>query len=351
MAAPNQPIPLDVYAMNSNSNLIKASVFSLFEANNVLMDLPLVTDPTLYQDFMRWIDNLPAVSWVPANTDPVLTYGKPTPMQEKLFIVRNRFKLDATLKQDKMQYQDPLTAQWDAWQRALAYDINFKFFWNDPTNYWCPNVAGGPGAVVPYNQLAFTGLAARISNPLYRIPSNLLINAGGVDLSPSGTTATTAGQYESYIQQAFDSLGAPNGEDCVIYQNVSVKRQWERGIKAQGAGGGFNMTTDAFDRKIKTFQDAKLRYPGRMVDQTTEILTTTETAAGINNGTSSYASTFVVRYGAKYTSGWQPDALKPLNLGRDPTTGASYNVVALWGCGIRMESIYSVARIYNIKGQ
>lgn len=334
MAVPQQAVPLDVWAKFSNNELIKAATWSLYEANNVIGDFPVTTDPTRKHEFMRWIDSLPGVNWVPYNTDPVLTYGAPTAWEEQMYPVRNRFKIDYLYKKDKNNYQDPLMSQWDAWQRALAYDVNFKFLYNDHTT-------GDKNAPV--------GLAARLADSVYQCPTDLLINGNGLDMSPSGLTTANTSQFGALVQQAFDALGSFDGSDCCIYLSAQTRRQWDRGTRLMGAGGGFEMTTDAYDRRVKMFENAKIRYLGRKADQTTEIITVTENADG-TAGTSNYTSVYVVRYGEKYLSGWQPDALQPINLGRDPITGATYNVVALWGLGFNQANTRSFARIYNVKG-
>jgi hypothetical protein len=97
------------------------------------------------------------------------------------------------------------------------------------------------------------------------------------------------------------------------------------------------------------FRGARIRDVGRTVDQSTRIITNTETTAGAADGTGKTTSIYAVRYGSKYFSGWQYDSLRPQNLGLDPTNGVMYNAVVDWSVGFWQSHTRAVARLFNIK--
>jgi len=337
MAGPTgQAITLDQYAKFANNPLITAATMSLYDTTNVMKDIPLRTIPTIKVNGARYTflnNSAPNVNWVPLNTDPVLTQAIPVPWEEQLYLVRNGFRLDKRLKDDKNQYTDPLKSMFDAWMKALAYDFNYKFLYND-------HVTGDANAPV--------GINTRLVDPAYESPSDLLIDAGGVDMS-SALTSSTANRFINVLQSAFDHLGAFDGENCVIYCGDSLVRAFEQGVRALGSGGGFSMTKDAFDRDIPTYKQAKIRYIGRKMDQVTQIITPTELATGAQSTSGTYTSLYVVRYDDDHLHGWQPESLKPTYLGLNPITGVTYNVVVDWGIGLIQQDIRSFARVYDIK--
>lgn len=332
--------------MLSNDPVIQKATFDLYDTGNLLQDCPVKTDPVLRQDDIRFINNLPGDNWVPLGADPVVVKGKPTPFSHNLYLVRNMIQIDSMLFHDKNLYEDPIDLMWRAWMHNFTWDFNTKFFYNN-------QVGGQTGAFDLNDPNSFNGISTRLDNAAqYSIPTQLKIDGGGVAMT-NGLTSSSTGQFEELIEQAFYYLGADmTGTGCSLYMPGILWRRWNRGTKLQGAGGGFDMTRDAFDRRVMTYQDAKVRYPGRRTDQQTEILTNYESATGAQ-GTSygssnTFASVYVVRWAADHTCGWQPKPLKPTAPVLNPISQVNYNSVIDWGYGLMPRSIYSFARIYDI---
>jgi hypothetical protein len=335
MAVDSNALTLSEYAVMSNSPLVQKITVSLLEMGNLLQDIPLVNKKTMLANGTRWTgDNLPVPNWAKLNEEPAATKGKPTPFQEAAYLLRNSIDVDKKIVEDENAIVDPRGAQIDAYLRAFTYDWNFKFINNN-------HVTGDEDAPV--------GLRYRLDNPTeYGVESEMKINGGGVVM----TTAMAAADANSFIElldQLLDYMGAPDGKNVVIYLNDTLKRRFARAIRVLGAGAGFSMVQDAFGRTVEMYRGAVIRDCGRKADQSTRIITATETAAGVD-GASNYTSLYAVRYGENSFLGWQYEELdqsiRDLGL---LDSGVITRIVVDWAVGLWQEHTRAVGRIYNIK--
>lgn len=339
MASPfdGNAVTLGEYAMGSNDPLVKKITFSLHKTMNAVQDIPLLDRKSLIQNGVRFVGNLPGVNWSQINVPPTITRGKPTPYQEALYIVRNQFQIDAKLIGEENAITDPLDLQITAWMEAFAYDFNTKF------------ISNAHDSAAGHDNNAPVGLRARLDNPVTSgVHPEMKIDAGGVDVSPTGMTSSSANTFIEKVQTLLDYMNAPEGEGVVLYMNDDVKRKFEKAVRILGAGGGFAMDKDAFDRPIVKYKDATIRDVGRTVDQITRVITSGESAQGVDGG-GTYSSIYGVRYGEGSFVGWQWEPLKPKALGLDPTNGVAYNTVIDWGIGLWQEHTRAVGRLYDIK--
>jgi len=330
-------LTLSEYAMQSNDPLIKKITMSLHKTMNAVQDIPLLDRKTLIQNGVRFVGNLPGVNWSQINVPPTITRGKPTPYQEQLYIVRNQFQIDAKLVGEENAITDPLDLQIGAWMEAFAYDFNTKF------------ISNAHDSAAGHDNNAIVGLRGRLDNPAASgVQAEMKIDAGGVDISPSGLTNTTANTFIEKVQTLLDYMNAGDGEGVVLYMNDDVKRKFEKAVRILGAGGGFTMSKDAFDRGILKYKEATIRDVGRQVDQVTRVISSTETATGLD-GAGNYSSIYGVKYGEDSFVGWQWEPLKPKPLGLDPTNGVAYNTVIDWGIGLWQAHNRAVGRLYDLK--
>ena len=343
MAIDTNALSLGEYAIQSNDPLVQKITFSLHKTANILQDIPLVTRDTMRMKGVRFLGNLPGVTWSTLNTAPTVTKGKPTAFEEQLFLVRNQFQIDRRFKNNEDNIQDPADVQLNAWMEAFAYDFNTKFI-NNTHN-------GGTSS----NTNAPAGLRYRLDNPAtYGTNGEMKISAGALDISSAGLTQANANTLIEYIQSMFDYMNEPDGQDCVLYMNDLMRRKFEKAVRLMGAGAGFTTQKDAFDRSISTYKNAKIRDVGRQVDQITRVIPNTEDVNGNQAGDPGYltdtkSSIYAVKYGTESFCGWQPEPLKPKDLGLDPTNGVIYNYVIDWGVGLFQPHTRAVARLYNIK--
>lgn len=334
MAVSASALTLGQYAIMSNDPLVQQISYSLLENAKVLADIPLVTKKSIYVNGVRWVGNLPSVNWSKLNVDPTVTSGTPSPYQEQAYVIRNAIDVDRLLVEEENQIQDPRGAQLDAYLRAVAYDTNDKFINNDP-------ISGEDDA--------FVGLRYRLDNQTaYGVNSDMKIDGGAVDMTVSGMTAATANTFIELVQTVLDYMGSPDGTGVTIYMNDVLKRRFERAIRVLGAGAGFAMVKDAFDRPVEMYKNARIRDIGRTAGQTTRIILNTETSAGAA-GASTYTSFYAVRFGEGYFSGWQFDALKGQDIGLIGNGGVTYRTLVDWAFGIVQQNTRAIARVYGIK--
>lgn len=331
---------LDKYAIQSEDPAVKKITFSLYKTVSVLKDIPLVTDPSIYQNGVRYTDNLPTVSWGRINETPVVTSGKPRPYQSEVAIIRNAFQYDRRIIGQKNHIVDPMKVDFDAWMESLQYELNDTFINNNPAD----ETSG--------ESKAWAGIRSRLDNTAtYGHDSNCKVDAGGADLS-TNVSATSAQNFLEKLKEAIYAIDPSGvGEGCVAYCNDLLLRRIERAIAISGESAGWEVTKDAFDRQFRTFRGVKFSNIGHNSttrSSSTLIIKNTETNTGAD-GASTFTSLYIVKYGEGSFSGWQTNALKPENMGLSKENGVLYNVVVDWGIGLWIPSLFSCARLFNIK--
>lgn len=337
---------LGEYATQSNDPIIQNVTYSLYHSGNMLQDIPFVTRKTFVMNGSRFVaGNTPGINWVPLNTPGTVTKGKATPYQEQAYLLRNIIQIDNEMYDEVNSIGNPLDIQAKAWMKGFAYDWNTKFI-----NNGHPGVAASTGMVTGSTNTdinAPVGLRARLDNPAtYQMISEMKISAGGVDITSTGLTVTTAQNFIAKVQTLLDYMDASNGDGVVLYLNDYAKRRFEAAVRIMGAGGGFTMTKDAFDRKISTYSEAKVRDVGRRNDGITRVILPTETSAGADGGTN-LTSMYGVNYGIDTFCAWQSRPLKPQDLGVDPTNGVIRNIAMNWMAGLWVPSNRAFGRLYN----
>lgn len=363
MAIDSNALTLSEWAHLSNDPLVMKITDSMLKTNNLLQDIPLVTDGAMKMVGMRTIDNLPVISWGQINKAPTVTKGKPTPYEEQAFLVRNQFQVDKRLQNNKNNITPPLQYEVDSFMEAFNYEFNFRYIQNDPSN---PNdLTGGTNTAWEGMPDSIVGLRTRLNNPTeYGVNSEMYIDAstfyGGIDLT-AATLGGSSGQqaannFIALVQNMLNIMGAPNGDGVIFYGNDFLKLQWEYAIRVMGIGAGFDVTRDNFDHPVEKYKAATIRDVGRMAPQaggvqTTRVITSYEKANGQPGTfqTDLYTSLYAVRYGTGFFRGWQTNKLVPENLGIDPTNGMMINMVVDWGMGLLMEHTRSICGAHGIK--
>ncbi len=334
MAVSASAANLAQYANMSNEPLIKAVVMSLRDNGSVVTDWPIITRPTLVAKGARWTGNLPSVNWVPLNTEGTTTSGTPDNFEEQVYILRNNIDIDKFLVLDQNQIQDPRAVQLAAYLKAVAYDINFKFI----TNRQDSGDANAP-----------IGLRERLrQGSVMGTRSDCLIDAGGVDMSQGGMTATTANNFVEFMDQILWAVNSGEGNDVVLYMNEVMKRRFARAIRIMGAAGGFDQTRDQYGRTIDMYRNAVVKDIGYKADQATRIVTTTELANGTADTGGTFTSIYAVNYGAGSTQPWQMQPLTVKDHGLLESESI-YRTFIDWAVGFFFGTTRSVARLFDVK--
>jgi hypothetical protein len=329
-----QAMSLAQYGVMSNDPLVQAVTFSLLDMGNAMADIPFVNKKSLIANGVRWEGNLPSVNWGSINSDPVTTIGTPTPYQEQAYVMRNSIDVDKLFVDDENAITNPRSAQLAAYLKGVTYDFNYKFIKNDHTSG---------------DANSFVGLRYRLDNPAtYGVWSSAKINANGQDLSPTGMTAATANGFLELLDQLIWSVdGGTTGEGVCLYMNEVMQRRIDRALRLMGTSGGLSIVKDQFDRTITQYKAAQIKDIGYKSDQATRIITTTETAAGLD-GSSTFTSIYAVHYDTGHLFGWQYEPVKATDLGL-LNNGVIYRTLVDWAGGLMSANLRSIGRLYNIK--
>ena len=334
MSIDSASVRLDQYMMAANDPLITKVVNSLYQYGNVVQDWPLMTKSVLNVKGARWVGNLPTVGWRKINEATTVASGTPEQFAEQAYIVSNAIDVDVKLIAAQHQVSDPRGVQLDGYLAAVTYDLNDKWI---------------NGNHVTGDADAFVGLRHRLDNPTtFGCTSANKIDAGGVDLSNSGISAANGLLFLRYLDQALDLIGFPDGDGCVVYWNRGLQRRVQNAVKLAGSGGGFDMTRDAFDRRVLTYRNAVIRPIGVKSDQSTEIITSTEDNAGAD-GSSTYTSFYVVKYGEEYVQPWQMAPLAVQDIGVRSDEPTHYRIFVDWAVGYVQQNTHAIARGYDVK--
>lgn len=333
MAIDSASLTLGQYALQANDPVILKIVDSLYQLDTLITEIPLTTTSTLQARGARWSGNLPTINYRKINEATVVASGTIDQFNEQAYIVSNAIDIDIRLLKDKNQISDPFAVQTMGYFASLAYDFNDKFINNSP-------LTGDADAPV--------GIRTRLDSATdYGTSSTNKIDGAGVVMTNS-LTAASSGQFFELMDQMLDEMGAPNGDNCLIITNRLLRRRMQRGVKIMGAGGGFDMTQDAFGRRVYTYRNARLVTLGVKGDQSTEIITNTEDTAGAD-GSSTYTSMYGVRLGEGQFRGWQMEPLAPQYIGQRSEEPTHARVFIDWAVGLLQEHKRAIARVYDIK--
>lgn len=334
MAVSAQALTLDQWAVLSNDPLVQAVTFSLIENGAVLQDIPLKSKKAMIANGVRWEGNLPTVNWAKLNTEPTVTSGKPTPFQEQAFLIRNAIDVDVKLVEAEGNIVDPRSAQIDAYLKAVTYDMNDKFINNN-------HISGQADSIV--------GIRARIDNgSVYGVRSENKIDAGALDITQAAATAALANRFVELMDQLLWSVDSPDGDGVVLYMNEVMKRRFHFLMRLMGTSGGFDVSRDQFDRVVTRYKGAVLRDIGYKADQSTRIITTTETNTG-DDGSSTYTSIYAAHFDENHLFGWQWEPLVAKDLGLIGNAGTIYRTLVDYAFGLYNAHTRSIGRIYGLK--
>lgn len=295
MAVDSGALPLYQWAKMSNSPLVQKITKSLYMKGSVLADLSLFTRKTMVMNGTRFTGQsgtMPTINWTTINAAPVATFGVPTPYSESAYLIRNKITLDHILTDDVNNITDPFRAQISIFEDALRYDFNHLFLNNNHT--------GATGT----NLKAPIGIRYRLDNPtLFDMPSELKIDAGALDVSLANATQAKANAFLLLMDKCLQLTQSKDKSGGVFYVNDDLELRINFLARLLGAGAGFSTTKDAYEREITTYKGAQIKNIGRKADQTTQIITSTESSTGADSN-STYTSMYYVYHAEEGFSGW-----------------------------------------------
>lgn len=322
------------YAKRSDNLIEQKLIDNIYRTSNILKDLRMKDTGVQLRTVVERLTNsgLGSVSWASLGEKGDV-YSADTELHgEAAFLIRNRIEVDKLLLNAKPKpINDPVDIRMKAWVESLAFELNDTFFNNTPSA----------------NSKAWIGLNHRVKNyAQYNVHSSCNIDAGGVDLTRSAASASTALLFFEWVDEALAKLGNPDGKNCVLYMDGTPLRTLRRVVRS--GSNLLRMTTDNFDTSIEMYKNMKLVDTGFKQDRTTRVLPITDTSAGVA-GSSTYTSAFIVDYSDGKFGSWKFGGFAPVASGIDPSNDVLWRASFEFGVGLAPATDNCFARIYDIK--
>jgi len=190
----------------------------------------------------------------------------------------------------------------------------------------------------------FEGLKKRVAG----MPSRQTIAIG--DSAPSDATASTAAARTFLKNWDKAWYRCNNGSVNAIFMNEAMVYAFGDVLRYIGSSGGnlLDVTKDSFDRDLVTYKGAPFIDMGLKADQSTEIITVTETAldAGADS-TSVYFASFNIDQGVVGIQLGPLESYDP-NAGGEMSTQPAKQLRIEWWHGLAGFGSYGLTRLSNI---
>ena len=251
-------------------------------------------------------------------------------VEESLFIFGGEITYDRLLSKITNFIEDPVTVQTKMKMKALAYGWKNQFINGD--------IATEPDG--------FEGLKKRVANLPSRQTVCATTSTSAAPLDPTSSTAL-ARRYLDVMEEAKKYCNG--GQVDAMFANEAQILGIGRVMRyAQFNGNMLDVTKDTVGREFLTLNGKPVFDMGYKADQSTEIITNTETAGDAGaDSTSMYFASFDKEEGIY---GIQLEPMKiydPLNGAESPTSPAMIRRVD-WANGLAMFGSYGLVRLWNI---
>lgn len=265
-----------------------------------------------------FMTSLPTVTWRKLNASYSESTGKFGIKTEDKYIYGHDIDVDVVLVRANPENR---TRQRRASAKAMAFEFNDQFINGDPTND------------------EFKGLSSRVDDVYDDGYTDQYIDAGS-SVAGRGILYDTTERH-AFIDNVAKlihviSAHKPDG----LMMNAKMYLAFESAMRRESL---LKQTEDMFGRIINSFQNVPLIDVGVKADQTTEIITNTETLSGGTDETSIYA----VKYGdGEYFWGVQQAPLDVRDLG-EVDDKPVYRDRVEWVVGLATSNPRSIARAYG----
>ncbi len=190
------------------------------------------------------------------------------------------------------------------------------------------------------NAKSFDGIKKRVEAELAAggVGADQVIAAAGLDLSASSANRQTFLDDLEVAEYEVDE-----GQVDVIITSKKGLFTLNRVARREAL---YDTTKDQFDRKVHLFRGIPVIEAGTKGDQTTQIITSTETNAGASTGGTA-TSFYFVKFGKQHVQGWQMH--EPTRIYDDIINdGVTHRVVFEWPVGLSKFHIKSVVRYRGV---
>lgn len=323
-------VTLAQVAKLSDAPLRKGIILNMIRESPILGMVPFENVNSLSSVAVRWT-NLPSVAFRKVNAGYTASEGDVEQVYESVYGFGGDIELDRVFKKiTGSLIQDPRTLQIEMKTKAMAIKFSDYFINGDHA----VDVDG------------FEGLKKRVSN----MPSRQSVRASSTTdiLDPTASVANARLFLDKWEQAMYSANG---GNVNAILCNEGLKWGLGRVLRYLNASGGVLLDTskDEFEREILTYKGAPIMDAGLKSDQSTEIISATETAEDAGtDATSAYFVPFNMEQGITGIQLSEMEVYDPLDGGEK--SDKPTNLVRVeWWCGLAGFGSYGFTRLHNIE--
>jgi len=192
---------------------------------------------------------------------------------------------------------------------------------------------------------AFNGLSQRVDQFVADGHSDAKINGANADLSATSDIRQT---FLDNLSDGLERIDAGESADDIGASVILTGREGYLSIASVARREGLLDTSkDSFDRTIDNFMGVPIVRAGTKADQSTSIITATESDDGTATTGADNTSFYIMRLGEPYVHGMQIGGPET-PLDRLIDDGVTHRVVFQWKVGIGAWNKRSVVRYYGV---
>lgn len=314
--------------------LRKGIIMTILRQSNIMDVIPWENSDSLTIMATRWA-TLPTVAFRRVNEGYSPNEGTDEQIWEALYGFGGEIKFDRVFEKVKNVIVDPKVNEVNKKLKALSMTFNDYFI-------------NGDHATDPDG---FEGLKKRIASMPSRQSVYFAGAAGGstAALDPTASVAN-ANAFLGKFEEAHYKCNA--GKVSAVFMNESMYWGFGRLLRYVGSAGGnlMDMTKDQFDRTQITYKGTRFIDVGMKRDQSTEIITDTETALDSGaDATSMYFVSFGDDEGLMGAQLGPMEVYDPLNGGEQESTPTKLLRIDWW-LGLVSLGKYCMVRAINCEG-
>lgn len=307
------------------TDLLRKSVIDTFLMESNLLELvPWETIGQLSTTVVK-ISELPSVGFRKINAAYSESTGKFSQTSETISLLGGDIDTDKALARAKNTIADARAIMQTLMLKSIAYKFNDKF------------INGNPAS----DPEEFKGIKRRIDDIAVEYPTQK-IQATDVDTGINYDTASRH-KFLNDLDKVIYSIKGHKPDVLLMNQKTLLAM---RALLRQEKL--LDSTRDMFDRQIDMYAGARLIDIGVKEDQITDIITSTETTAGVADGTGECTSIYAVKFGiGELTWGIQEYPIEVEDLGQ-LQTAPKYRTRVDWPLGLATIDPRSVCRLYGV---
>lgn len=305
--------------------LRKSVIDTLLMNSNLLELVPWETIGTLATTIVRYKD-LPSFGYRKINEAFAESTGRFEKRTENISLGGLDIDTDVNVARAKNTIADARAIQQTMALKSAAFQFNWKF------------IAGDPGT----DPEEFKGLRLRVTDQNTDGYTDQLIASSDTDTGILYNSAASH-LFLNDLDKLIYAIDGHNPDYLLMNKKMLLAL---RAVLRQEKL--LNNSQDMFGRVVDMYGSTRLVDIGTRVDQTTEIILNTETAAGAASGGTECTSIYAVKFGiGDETWGIQQFPMEVTDLG-ELQTSPVYRTRINWPHGLATVSPRSVARLYGI---